>query len=163
MNQLQTKFATLQNHTQENINGFLDGENYYTELSQKVFETFHGGEADEYTIYIKEARDILHEFGFKIVGGIFHVPYDGEVDSATSVALVRYINLAHKGRYFIVLGDEVLFVPECYRGVSKENIKVYIDLTVLEDSKRSSTNSKLINSLRGWIYGVRMNMSIAHH
>lgn len=72
------------------------------------------------------------------------------------VALVRYVNLAHKGRYFIAAGDKVLYVPEHFKNVHEEDIKLFIGLSILED--RNKGKSKV----RNWAYGMVLSFGLIH-
>lgn len=157
-----TKIESIHNHTAELANGFLSGHNYMENLSEAIFNTFEPDRDIRYADSCTSAKEIMLTHRPKIlVNSIFFIPhYDEDIHPATKVALIRYINLAHKGKYFIVAGDKVLYVPERFKDVNEENIKIFVRLTITEDREKGS--NALINKVRSWLYGIKLNLSLVY-
>lgn len=156
-----TTIESIHNHTTELVNGFLLGHNYVRSLSETVFDTFEPDRNICYMDSCAAGRKIMLEHEPKIVNNmIFFIPHYEEISVAVKVSLVRYVNLAHKGKYFIVAGTRVLYVPEHFKSVNENNIKLFIELNILED--RNKGDSKIINKVRSWLYGMKLNFSLVH-
>ena len=156
-----TTIESIHNHTTELVNGFLLGHNYVKALSETVFDTFEPDSSIRYMDECAAAKQImLHHEPKILVNTIFFIPFYEGIPTATVVALVRYVNIAHKGKYFIVAGEKVLYVPEHFKNVNEQNIKLFVELTILED--RNKVDSKIVNKVRSWLYGMKLNFSLVH-
>ena len=161
MTETNTTIESIHNHTTELVNGFLLGHNYMKSLSESVFDTFEPDGNIRYMDTSAEAKQIMLQHEPRILdNSVFFIPHSEDIPAATVVALVRYVNLAHKGKYFIVAGEKVLYVPEHFKNVNDQNIKLFVELTILED--RNKGDSKLVNKVRSWLYGMKLNFSLVH-
>ena len=146
----------IHNHTTELVHGFLVGHNYMEKLSETVFDTFEPDSEVRYMDTCVTAKQTMMQNEPKILdNSIFFISHYEEIPAATVVALVRYVNLTHKGKYFIVAGEKVLYVPEHLK-----NIKLFVEFTILED--RNKGDSKIINKFRSWLYGMKLSFSLVH-
>ena len=161
MTETHTTIQPIHNHTTELVHGFLVGHNYMEKLSETVFDTFEPDSEVRYMDTCVTAKQIMMQNEPKILdNSIFFIPHYEEIPAATVVALVRYVNLAHKGKYFIVAGEKVLYVPEHLKTINEQNIKLFVELTILED--RNKGDSKIINKFRSWLYGMKLSFSLVH-
>lgn len=140
---------------------FLAGATYPLIMSEVVFSSFYTVEVNKdenpgYAEHVKMAKAILdNKTPVKLGSEVYHVPHrdSAGVSSLTKTALVRYINLAYKGRVIISLGEEVLYVPRGYTHVTMEEVELFVSIKRKEYENRSS--NKAVNAVRQWAYGLR--------
>lgn len=159
---LLTQYPQFQNDGVVLTDAFLAGDHFTLKLAERVFATFDtvGDLADEefksYATQYQQAKKLLRQSAPTRVGkDIYHVPQSqgAQVHYLTKVAMVRYINLCHKGKYIIVMGNEVLFQPAHLAHVSKNNLELFINLNLSEDRKK--TTNHFLNRVRSWIHGFK--------
>lgn len=61
---------------------------------------------------------------------------------------------------YMVAGEKVLYVPEHLKTINEQNIKLFVELTILED--RNKGDSKIVNKFRSWLYGMKLSFSLVH-
>lgn len=154
-----SKYPYIHNSTQALVEGFLMGEHYTEALSEKIFATFDPVYATNYRERINDVKRLINQTRAKILNQeIFHIDQkNGSPMTATmQVALVRFVNLCHKGRYLIVVDEEIVFIPERHLHTKAIDLQLYVSLTLLEEEKKTASN--FFNRIRSWIYGARFNV-----
>lgn len=159
-----SKYPNLVNRMQTLIDNFLTGALYSKELSGKVFATFDTVKGEEYPQVMARVKKMMTDNKARLISkNVFHIPLlqvdRDEIERnplAVKVAVIRYVNICRKGNFIIVLGNEILYVPEHHRHLKDDDLQLYVNITLREEETR--TSSKLANHVRSWIFGARFNM-----
>lgn len=126
---------------------FSEGEFLSEREAQRIIDTLIDDQVgvQRYTDLVKDGKVILNRM-VKIGPTVLYVQDDGSMTDAQKLTLVRLINLAKKGEYLVVVGDEVCYLPRWIRGASSETIRHHVQTAKTIGEERSNTS--LIQSFK---------------
>lgn len=147
------KVVGLNNDTINIVGDFIEGGGFDISLCEKMMRTFDvmGEHKSDYLTTVKMAKSFLDTHVPDYLNDVCVIDGKGvELSSTMRAVMVRVINLAHKGRYNVVLDEEVIYVAPRYRKHSPEDFWRYIKLTLLDfkDASKSKTVRRLKRDAR---------------
>lgn len=114
------------------ITDFVEGDylsqNEISRLLLTVVDDENG--VQYYPELVRVAKELAGKMT-RIGNSVLHVSTpEGKFPTVALVmTTVRLINLAKKGRYIIVIGDEIAYLPVHMRGLSEQDVRTHITIT----------------------------------
>lgn len=147
------KIVGLNNDTIKIVGDFIEGGGFDISLCENMMKTFDVAKEHkfDYLTTVKMAKSFLDSHVPDYLNDVCVIDGKGvELSSTMRAVMVRIINIAHKGRYNIVLNEEVIYVAPRYRKQTPEDFGRYIKLTVLDlkDKSKSKTVRQLKSDAR---------------
>jgi hypothetical protein len=126
-------YASIDNHTQQLIQSFLDGDECTLELSDKVLGTFDMLDNTSYARVLEHVKGLFSRLTADRSCNVFVLKMAYELSNKEKAVLVRFINISYKGNEnIIVLNNNVVYIGKVYAKYEKEKVKDYIDKAIAE-------------------------------
>ena len=149
----------IENHTRDLVDGFLAGEVYLPELSEKVLSTFDHLDKTSYNRMLEHIKGLLSRVKWNRLNGVFVLTLPYELCPKEKAVLVRFINISYKeNENIIILNNNVVYVGSTYVNYDPQKVKDYIENVLAQiqqlyrtKQRRENFNrwkTKLFHSLR---------------
>lgn len=130
------------NYLMNLVDDFLNGEEFTMELCDKIFSTFDKLDNTSYVGMLEHVKKLLNNLHKTKVYDVFVLKCPYELSPKEKAALVRFINISHKGnKNIIILNNDVLFIGSEFDKYDIDLVKKYIDKVTGELYAHDSFNS----------------------
>lgn len=125
MDSLQIK--SYDNEMKTLIDAFINGEKLSIRLANTILSTFDRSITVDYVNAVKAVKNMLSASDKYIVEEVVKINLFNPLDGHEHAIAIRLINLVHGGKKFIVINNEIVYIPKKYSQSSEEHIKRYIN------------------------------------
>lgn len=144
---------------------FLAGEPFGPKASLRVINSFDLADEikeDEYDFFISNAKRILSDIKKDDHRDVIFLEPQEELSIKTMAVIVRLLNLAHKGRYFILLNDGILYCPQEYSNHSLEEINRHL-IDVIRSKEQTKKVVEFKRKIRSFFNVFKLNEYLVSH
>lgn len=139
-------YNSIENHTQDLIKGFLAGEVYSPELSEKVLSTFDHLDQTSYSRMLEHVKGLLRRVKGDRHEDVFVLTMPYELCVKEKAVLVRFINISYKeNENIIVLNNNVVYVGSTYAKYDPQKVKDYIQNVLAKLQRLYQANQRREN------------------
>lgn len=118
------------------LSSFLNGTNLTANLSNKIYSNLYLENLD-YIKDINNVKDIIDKSNKTIRDNIFFIKTKGKITDKEIILLIRFINICHKNKYFIVVNNNLVYIPEKITNIySYTEINNYINTKIREHKNK---------------------------
>lgn len=134
------------------LNEFKNGKLFDLNLCNKIHKDMCHLEED-YISTVQRIKSVLNNHTYNVYQNVVVVNLL-DLEEAEYITLIRFINLIHKGKKFIVLNSTLAFIPEVYHLYDKETIKDIVSSYLMKLHRREQFK-KLLNSWIEKLYSIK--------
>ena len=163
---METRQIGIPNQMSVIANEFLAGEPFGPKASLRIINSFDLAdeiqEGVEYDFYITNTKRLLTEIEKDDHRDVIFLQTQEELSIKTMAVIVRLLNLAHKGQYFILLNDGILYCPEEYAKHSFEEINRHL-IDVIRSKEQNKKVVEFKRKIRSFFNVFRLNEYLVSH
>lgn len=116
----------------ELVNSFLNGTNLTVILSNKIYNNLYLENLD-YIKDIDNIKDIINKSNKTVRDNIFFIKTKSKITDKEIVLLIRFINICYKNKYFIIVNNNLVYIPEKITNIYSDiDINNYINIKIRE-------------------------------
>jgi len=114
------------------IYNFLKGDNLTLEFCNKIYNNLQLINSN-YIDDINKIKIILNASNKTVYNNIFFIKTKKNITDQELLLLIRFINICHKEKYFIVINNKLVYIPQKIINIYSEiNIYNYINNKIIE-------------------------------
>lgn len=146
----------ISNDTTSLIKNFLNGDNYTTELAEKVFATFDLIDERKYLEVLNIVKSFLNTVEKEIYEDLYLIYTDKDLTTKEIALIVRMINLCHRDKYyFILINNKLIYCNTSYEDFDESVIIFHINKVIKDkeffekiNSFKKDVKSKTVNKIK---------------
>ena len=143
---MQTRQIGIPNQMSSLVDEFMSGEPFGEKIALRIINSFdlaNVNEEETYPFLIETAKRTLERLDKHDHDGVIFLETKEDIDIKILVVIVRLLNLAHKGKFFILLNDSILYCPQEYSKHSLQEINQHlIHVVHSKEQKKKLLNFK---------------------
>jgi len=134
------------------LNEFKNGVLFDLKLCDKIHKDMCHLEED-YIQTVQRIKNTLNKYTYDVYRNVVVVNLP-DLKETEYITLIRFINLIHKGKKFIVLNSTLVFIPEVYHLYDKEAIKDIVSSYLMKLHRREQFK-KLVSRWVEKLYSIK--------
>lgn len=126
---MQSRQIGIPNQMSSLVDEFMSGEPFGEKIALRIINSFdlaNVNEEETYPFLIEQAKRTLERIDKNDHDGVIFLETKEDINIKLLVVIVRLLNLAHKGEYFILLNDGILYCPQEYSKHSLQEINQHL-------------------------------------